>query len=545
MLRGAESAIDLRAVNEQIKREQKSFQDSVAQLDQASADKLLAQQLAALDSRQSAIERANARGLTSATQHALALNAVEQQRLATQELALKASLAREQSRLDESAKPEEANAQKAKITQIQGQLIDMQSRLRQAASQGRAIADADALQEAQDGAMKWAQIWQQAFGQVRQFAAENAATEAARQSDPLARADAEAQAKVAATRQQLADLQRDLALRISLTVAPEQKAELQQQLDALGRESAKAISNQVDAAKFMSLRSQWSEVTEGVMNQERALDLQVQQGALTTEQAEQRKFDAREKALPQLRVLLQALRDIAKTDGERVAIDGLLNDLQQLQDRSTELDNTVRGSVKSGFGQMFSDIVTGSQTAGQAFKSFLANVARSALNVIGQRLGEQLASSMMPKGGAGGGTDWISAGIKIFTSLFHSGGVVGSGGPSRVLSLPTLALASAVARAPRYHGGGVSGMDMGLSQNEELAVLLKDEEVLTRDDPRHVLNGGRTVGGVTVNSKVEINGAQGDSGRLRQAGEDLDRRMSGAIDAWAIDQSRPGGILAR
>lgn len=41
--------------------------------------------------------------------------------------------------------------------------------------------------------------------------------------------------------------------------------------------------------------------------------------------------------------------------------------------------------------------------------------------------------------------------------------------------------------AVRYHTGGI----VGLAPNEVPAVLQKNEEVLTRDDPRHVLNGGK------------------------------------------------------
>lgn len=541
-IRDSERSATLAANQQGIKALQKEFQDSLAQVAQAGSDRILAEQQAALDARQAAIERANARGLTSATQYSLSLNTIEQQRLVAQEAALKRSLDLERGRLDDSAAPAQKNAQRAKITQVETQLVELQARLRQAAAQGRNIVDADALDRARDSAQQWAQTWQAAFTQVRQFANDNAATAAGRVTDPVARADAEAKAKVLATRQQLADLLRDLQLRISLTLAPAQKAELVKQLEALGREGSEAITNQTDAAKFVSLRTQWGELTDALAIKERQLDLQVQQGAITTEEAERRKFEARDKALPQLRELLLELRKLAATRGESNAIEGLLADLDQLQDRTSQLTTTMRASIGSGFGQLFADVASGAKTAGDAFKTFLGNVVKSALNVIGQRLGEQLANSLLPKGG--GGTDWLSKGINFVAGLFHDGGVVGSGGGSRALSMSGLALATALAGAPRYHSGGISGM--GLRSNEELAVLLKGEEVLTEDDPRHVRNGGRNLGGgVVVNSNVSITGAQGDSSALQRAGDDLDRRMTGAIDSWAIEQSRPGGILAK
>lgn len=82
-------------------------------------------------------------------------------------------------------------------------------------------------------------------------------------------------------------------------------------------------------------------------------------------------------------------------------------------------------------------------------------------------------------------------------SLFHDGGVVGStgGGRKRNLFLPSLA------GIPRYHNGSAG---VGLSSDEQLAVLQKGEEVLTEDNPRHLRNwAGRGSGGgePTVNLK--------------------------------------------
>ncbi|UYM64314.1 hypothetical protein N5938_16050 [Pseudomonas aeruginosa] len=67
----------------------------------------------------------------------------------------------------------------------------------------------------------------------------------------------------------------------------------------------------------------------------------------------------------------------------------------------------------------------------------------------------------------------------------HSGGLVG-GTEGRTRSAP----ASWFASAPRYHTGGVAG----LAPDEYPTILKKNEEVLTDDDPRNVLNGGLSGG---------------------------------------------------
>ena len=48
--------------------------------------------------------------------------------------------------------------------------------------------------------------------------------------------------------------------------------------------------------------------------------------------------------------------------------------------------------------------------------------------------------------------------------------------------------------APRYHVGGIAGF----KPNEVPAILEKGEEVLTRNDLRHIANGGKSGGGTTL-----------------------------------------------
>ena len=76
-------------------------------------------------------------------------------------------------------------------------------------------------------------------------------------------------------------------------------------------------------------------------------------------------------------------------------------------------------------------------------------------------------------------------GFGALIGLAHTGGVIGSaragsGNGSRRVS-PGL-----FAGAPRYHVGGV----IGLRPGEVPMIAKKGEEMLTRDDPRHILNGG-------------------------------------------------------
>jgi hypothetical protein len=50
------------------------------------------------------------------------------------------------------------------------------------------------------------------------------------------------------------------------------------------------------------------------------------------------------------------------------------------------------------------------------------------------------------------------------------------------------------AGAQRFHSGGI----VGLGPNEKPIIAMNDEEVIRRDDPRHILNGGGGRGAVNL-----------------------------------------------
>lgn len=118
-----------------------------------------------------------------------------------------------------------------------------------------------------------------------------------------------------------------------------------------------------------------------------------------------------------------------------------------------------------------------------AFLKFAADFLRQIAQMILQQIIFNAISGMKGTGGIGG----------AIAGLFHSGGVAGSAGPTRMASPAWFG------NAVRYHTGGIAG----LKPNEVPAVLEKGEEILTREDPRHVANGGAAApGGGTTNLKV-------------------------------------------
>lgn len=109
------------------------------------------------------------------------------------------------------------------------------------------------------------------------------------------------------------------------------------------------------------------------------------------------------------------------------------------------------------------------QSAAQFFAKFLMDIGMAILK-------QQLLNALQAMGGG-----WAQAGAAIGgAATKHTGGVVGSPGGSKRVDY------SVFAGAAKFHNGGLPG----LTAKEVPTILEKGEEVLTRDDPRNILNGG-------------------------------------------------------
>ncbi|WP_461307656.1 phage tail tape measure C-terminal domain-containing protein, partial [Albidovulum sp.] len=132
----------------------------------------------------------------------------------------------------------------------------------------------------------------------------------------------------------------------------------------------------------------------------------------------------------------------------------------------TSAENAIGDFVKSGK-LNFRDLVT----------SLIADLARLAARrfILGPLAGA-LGGIL---GGAGG----------MFAKVLHAGGVVGAGGPTRMV--PALAFAG----APRMHAGGWAG----LRPDEVPAILQRGERVLSRREAQSYGAGGGVT--ITINAR--------------------------------------------
>lgn len=185
---------------------------------------------------------------------------------------------------------------------------------------------------------------------------------------------------------------------------------------------------------------------------------------------------------------------MAQLEGVKATIDGIGG-------AYTDLDKTIAQSIATNGVKAFDDMATAAsnflfqagsisdvfQSAGQVVAQFFAQLLRDiALAIIRQSI---LNALVAMTGGSGYGG--IGAAAKALGGVAHTGGVVGSSvNTSR--SVP----AGYFANAPRFHSGGLPGLQKG-----EVPIIAQEgEEVLTKDDPRNILNGGKTGNGSSQSS---------------------------------------------
>lgn len=529
--RRTEAAADIRAEQDRIAREAKEFQQLLAGQRAADAQLSLAKREAQLDAERGLVDRANSQELLSASDLALKLNAIDQQRALAQQALAERLLQIEGGRTKSLDSKNEVEAQKAQLTQLQAQLVSAKARVATAVSEGKSLIDAEIKRLDEE---------------LRSRTANNLDARAERAQDPQERARLAAEAATADARRQFELLQRDVRSRQASQAGLSGNEDIQLRQQAVIDEARKTLDELTRRAKLDSLGREAAELQQTLALREREIDQMVEQSSLTTEEAERRKIEARAQALPQLKELLLLQQALAQTRGENNALGQLVLQLDQLQDKSTEVARTLKGSLQSGFAEMFSSVLTGSKSGLDAVKGFVSGVAKSMLDLIGKRLGEQLVNSLFASSSGTGGAGSVFAQLlaKLFSSggtatVNHTGGVIGGAGGAVRAIAPAL-----FAGAQILHGGGIAGVMQydQLGSNERRAILEVGEEVLPEDNPRHIKNFRGN--GVNITMGVTINGANGqDQDQLGQL-DRLQQMMRTTVEQWAAEQRRQGGMLS-
>ena len=342
-----------------------------------------------------------------------------------------------------------------------------------------------------------------------------------------------------------AELERMLREADNLGQSDAAKGEIQRGLDALPalqQAQAQATTQEFYEQRINDLLQQRQASMDAINTLQEA-------GLLTSSEAAARIEEVNGRLLPQLEALRAKAAEFMATLGDgpqaQAARASLENLSAQIQAMSVELSAQKRQVIDvfvNGFGQAFmetatliSDTLKGVQDAGDAWKAFgdiVLNTIADILIQLAQMIIQQAIFNALKAAAENSGGGWGQI-ISAAASYLHVGGLAGSGSGRRS-SVPAYVFEA----APRYHTGGVAG----LAPDEVPAVLKRNEEVLTENDPRHRFNGGLEGGAQPAMDVSIINTI--DSESVVAAGANTRAGRQSIFNAIKADRSSYKKLLA-
>lgn len=364
---------------------------------------------------------------------------------------------------------------------------------------------ADHAKTGEGAANKRANLVQSTMTDLEQ--AESRAQKKAVYGDPTATYGAREEAAVKAAVDQYKELENRIAKIAKFDAAG--AAAMQKRVDAMKATTTEAVKQQTAQSELERLQKKVDNNQKERKDQEGLINAQADAGLITEAEQVEKLNDLYDKSKEKILANIDALRQFAiahKASMDPEAFSALMTSLDTMQ---VKVENNQR-AVEKFYVQLTSGLLSSLDTA---FKSVVDNLTQvyqgtenwgEAISNLGVTMGlffadlmKELAMAILKTmllrylqtfSGAGGIMGSIgSAAGSLVGGQNHTGGMAGGGGGHKRM-LP----AAAFAVAPRYHTGGIAGMapNSGLRPNEVPSVLERGEEVLTRDDPRHILNGG-------------------------------------------------------
>lgn len=278
-----------------------------------------------------------------------------------------------------------------------------------------------------------------------------------------------------------------------------------------GQESINLVNRlfDVEAARLraQAIEQEAQRLISNLTAQENSISNQIAAGVISQATGEQQLRALREQTIQQLiqqRDALQAVYDAAPNAETLEAIrefnaqigeigvrnaTGLEKAMMDLRLSLKQLQDNFKGdtisSLTDNVAALFESIGDGSKSAGDALRDFVRGFAQAMLQIAARALATYVVLSLLDAIYPGLGKMTAASfgnfqGQAVNAGVSHTGGVVGHSGTFRMVD-PAL-----FGRAPRYHMGGVAG----LAPDEVPTILQKGEEVLAKNDPRNVMNGG-------------------------------------------------------
>lgn len=270
------------------------------------------------------------------------------------------------------------------------------------------------------------------------------------------------------------------------------------------------IDTGVAKAQFDELKAQFDRVLQNLQDRQSTIAVQRDTGGISNDTARVQQAEARQQAAADLALLNQRLQELAATTNDPAIVQGAqaaAAALRQLAvDSATGIEaamielrsalatleqdfaRTATSAGVTALTNLFTDLASGTKSAGQALKDFVVGFVQSMAQIAARALATyavlQLLDAIYPGLGKA-----VAAGISVGANVKHAGGMAGTG-PSR--QVPALAFAG----APRFHSG--TGV-LGLKSDEIPAILQTGERVQSRAEVASMRNGGSGQGTRIIN----------------------------------------------
>lgn len=353
-------------------------------------------------------------------------------------------------------------------------------------------------------------------------------------------------AKRVELQQQIIDLQvEQLQGELAVTKELGKRRQLEEQITILQRDrqqvavdaarAQKKAEEELNKTKQEGYRDQLSNLTGGLSAQEGSLSAQMDAGAIGYTEGERRLQEVRAHTLEQLKALRVEQSAYLATLGPDSpeyanAQQTLLGIDTAIANITASMQQMKQGAMDSGVSALtnfFTNLRDGAMSAGEAFRTLVADFAKGIYDMIAQATAKRLVSAIANMfGGAdesadvsqgaqqlssAAATTTIAGGVIAFgarqlsnaaqeltaaASLLlvansvssygaaHSGGKVGSLRMTRNNISPLV-----FGAAPRYHGGGVAGL-----QNDEIPAILKRGEIVRTRQQENALQARLNAG---------------------------------------------------
>ena len=224
-------------------------------------------------------------------------------------------------------------------------------------------------------------------------------------------------------------------------------------------------------------------------------------------------------------------------DARKTADAGWKQSMQDYADSVADMATQISQTVGKAFKGMEDAIVEFVKTGKLSFRSLAESIIEDMIRIqVRQAITGPLAKAMGGWNLFGGGADTAGMASMVAAGVFHTGGIVGAAGTSRLMSI------DAFAGAKKYHTGG-------LVSGEQPIIAKRGEGVFTPEQMKALAptNGGSTG---NVNISIQVDAASGsqsvsssnvDDQSLKELAKTLGARVRDEI----VKQKRPGGLLAQ